>query len=921
MQTWKRWVGVLMRKLRSAMPVLWAWGGVLLAAAVMIHPLFGLPVKGDDIFLHVYRIPILNSLWSQGVWFTRWVPDLIYGYGSPLFNFYPPLSAYLLTIFYWLVGANAGVAINFFLAIAMLAAASGMFYLGQLLYGQTGGLLTAAAYLFSPYLLLQAYVRGSLSNMLALALFPWTMWGLLRVAKHPSVRRVLITAVFITLLFLSHIVSSFLFVGPLAVMGIVTALTMGKELRRQRLTAVLVALFLGMALSAFFWLPAMQEIQFTQYSSAAGEVDYRQYFANSWDWPDTTVAGLSNAILPKSVGLVQQSGSGLLTIWAVWQLVIARKAKPKDTRPNILILTIAAGMMGLALLFLSAPVSNWVWSVVVPLRGLQFPWRLLDIPAFFLPLVCGSVVLLRIQNSSQSLNPSHSKLLSITKYGVWGTVIIIGFANALPFLYPTRLTSLPIQPTLADVTSVQQQFHIYGLTAWGEYSSSAVTSWPTQPPFTQADAGASLAEKLQDENLRSSVTRSDPWLFEMQRNFSQKTPLLFETHTFPGWMATIDDEPVPITPTAQGKLRVVVPAGEHHVRVWFGYTAVRQIANIISGVALVLLLIGLFWSRTTQPPANPLPAVPPVSAKPLFIIFMLLLIIKIVWLDRANSPFVTHPVGNLVPDMPVPTWRDFGEIQIAGSRISAPDRLTLYWVAPERPSYNYTIAVTLVDARGVPVKTLYNAQPGYNVTTTWEPGQFTRDDYILPIDQRDAPAGYRVMVAVLEAGSQNPLPLLDSPDKAFRETAVGTLKRPPLRDTPVSATAQPVGTLFGEAIELAQVDIPNAIQAGEALPMQFVWVDYAAVALDYTLFMHLLRPDGTFVKGNDAQPLDGLYPTSFWEPGEQIVDNREWLLDVPPGTYILQIGLYDLSTGSRLPVSGAHAELGDRVIIQELVIR
>jgi hypothetical protein len=100
--------------------------------------------------------------------------------------------------------------------------------------------------------------------------------------------------------------------------------------------------------------------------------------------------------------------------------------------------------------------------------------------------------------------------------------------------------------------------------------------------------------------------------------------------------------------------------------------------------------------------------------------------------------------------------------------------------------------------------------------------------------------------------------------------------------------------------------------------MSLIWRSLAPVAEDYTVFIHLLHPDGAFVTAYDGQPRDGLYPTSFWSPGEVIVDERSPLLAVPPGEYLLEVGLYRLATGERLPVSGAIASLSDRIIIKEI---
>ncbi len=73
------------------------------------------------------------------------------------------------------------------------------------------------------------------------------------------------------------------------------------------------------------------------------------------------------------------------------------------------------------------------------------------------------------------------------------------------------------------------------------------------------------------------------------------------------------------------------------------------------------------------------------------------------------------------------------------------------------------------------------------------------------------------------------------------------------------------------------------------------------------------------LSGWDSQPLNGLYPTNLWSPGESISDT--FLLPLPAGglpsgTYRLVTGFYELDTGQRLPVGGGRdfAELGQLVV-------
>jgi hypothetical protein len=58
----------------------------------------------------------------------------------------------------------------------------------------------------------------------------------------------------------------------------------------------------------------------------------------------------------------------------------------------------------------------------------------------------------------------------------------------------------------------------------------------------------------------------------------------------------------------------------------------------------------------------------------------------------------------------------------------------------------------------------------------------------------------------------------------------------------------------------------------------------------------------------DQPPAGGQYPTSLWDTGEIIVDEIQLpVSDVSSGRYTPVVGLYDFSTGQRLPVPGNPA--------------
>jgi hypothetical protein len=105
----------------------------------------------------------------------------------------------------------------------------------------------------------------------------------------------------------------------------------------------------------------------------------------------------------------------------------------------------------------------------------------------------------------------------------------------------------------------------------------------------------------------------------------------------------------------------------------------------------------------------------------------------------------------------------------------------------------------------------------------------------------------------------------------------------------------------------------------ESLEVKLYWQPRGAIDQDYTVFVHLVAPDGRLVSQHDAMPQGGALPTSAWMPGETVPDAHVLKLDpaLPAGEYRVEVGLYSLATMERLPVTdaaghpaGDHIDLG-----------
>lgn len=102
-------------------------------------------------------------------------------------------------------------------------------------------------------------------------------------------------------------------------------------------------------------------------------------------------------------------------------------------------------------------------------------------------------------------------------------------------------------------------------------------------------------------------------------------------------------------------------------------------------------------------------------------------------------------------------------------------------------------------------------------------------------------------------------------------------------------------SLDGYRLDLSQIE-------GGKVGLTLFWQTETRVARPYTVFNHLVNDEGELVTQADGWSLNGRWPTSCWEPREQIVDQFTLELphDLTPGTYTLWSGLYDAKDNTRL---------------------
>jgi hypothetical protein len=140
---------------------------------------------------------------------------------------------------------------------------------------------------------------------------------------------------------------------------------------------------------------------------------------------------------------------------------------------------------------------------------------------------------------------------------------------------------------------------------------------------------------------------------------------------------------------------------------------------------------------------------------------------------------------------------------------------------------------------------------------------------------------------------------------------------------PATEIEVPVNQTFGDHISLQGYTLANdELAPGDIVQITLFWQTDTKLDKRYKVFLHLLDENGQLVAQRDSEPGSTLKPTTIWEPNEPITDNHGILIpaDLPPGRYILSLGLYDIADpNSRLPIQTENGQL-DALTLQTIVI-
>jgi len=217
-------------------------------------------------------------------------------------------------------------------------------------------------------------------------------------------------------------------------------------------------------------------------------------------------------------------------------------------------------------------------------------------------------------------------------------------------------------------------------------------------------------------------------------------------------------------------------------------------------------------------------------------------------------------------------------------------------------------------------RTVYSTQGAQIVAiTSYEfPGALALPDELYAGKTVGRPAHLFDWRSLLPSGGGAVVDALASGGELFNEWSHPAATEQPL--------AKEVDLRAGIAINLMRYTLlSRSVARGDDFRLTVHWRALAQPDSNSTVFVHLLDAAGTLRAQKDSPPLDGARPTSVWNAGEWLEDQYTVSVpdDVPPGPYVLEIGMYDSATGARLPLRDAAGSrlADDRLLIEGLSVR
>src|SRR3989338_7450199 len=499
----------------------------------------------------------------------RWVPDMGYGFGFPLFNFYPPLP-YLFAMVFRLLAFPFTATVKLTFASAFLLSGAAMYFFARKFFlpagrqaANIGGVVAGIFYIWAPYHAVDIYVRGAMNEAWAFVFFPLILlFSYQLITSHKNL--ILLSLSWVGLL-LAHNLMVLIFTPVFALWCLLWIVKSKKILSIKYLVLSGILTF---GLAAFFTLPVLVESKLvyvnllTQgyYDFAGHFATLRQLFISRFwgDGPSTFGIGDGMAFPIGHIHWIAVAVSGLVFVYFWW------KRKKLEVADFVFVFFMAVGLFSA---FMAHGRSTPIWLAIPVLKYVQFPWRFLTLASLGFSFAAGWLI---------------CKLEKFKKQPLWLVIIMVIAVVVWNWEFFAPVREGPVTDTekfAGEAWRIQQAAGIY------DYLPNTAKIAPDSKRTV-------LAEIIEGKGIiyfENHPERTN-WLTFDADIKEGGAVVRINVLAFPDWKVLIDGNQVPtyIDEVEEwGRLYVDIPEGKHFVYARLYNTPIRNIAN---GISLVTWL-------------------------------------------------------------------------------------------------------------------------------------------------------------------------------------------------------------------------------------------------------------------------------------------------------------------------------------------
>jgi hypothetical protein len=549
-------------KHKKEKPLFWLVLLISLPAVIsLIKP--GFYSMYDD--MQVIRLQQMDMCIKDGQIPCRWVPELGYGYGYPLFQYYAPLPYYTMEAFH-LVGFSYIDSVKIGFGLSVFLSAIFMYFLSKQFFSKIPSLVAATLYIFLPFRAADLYVRGGMGQLWGMVALPLFLLGLELLIRKRGNKQIAFFAVTTAIFLLSHNLTVFMSI-PLLLAWFLVRIVMEKTKRLEVVKSVAAGSVVGLLAASFFIVPLIVErSQVHLETLTQGYFNYLAHFINLKQLFVSLLWGYGPTVLGPGDDVFLGLGPIHFLFAVLGFLVVFSKAKKQTKKLAVALFIVLMGS-----LFLAHERSSFIWNLIPQLSYVQFPWRFVLIAGFCASFL-GAFWFSTINKKITPILYIVSLIVILAFYG--------GFFAPKDWFYITDEQKLSGENYQRQITA-----SIY------DYLPKSASENPDDQAPTTVISG-------EGEIVVDSFEKGTNWYKVSLQVLSESAQVVFPSYDFPGWKIWANDNEIKTERYSElGLVSARLQKGNYNIIVKLTNSPSRTIGNLLSLVGLVIVSVLLFSKK------------------------------------------------------------------------------------------------------------------------------------------------------------------------------------------------------------------------------------------------------------------------------------------------------------------------------------